>query len=148
MTKSETNKKIQELIFQGISEGYDISHLDRINDDVLLFFYDLKDFKNWDGLFVKNDPSKITKEDIVKSILKTDHVSFNKIQCLEWCIEKGLALKPLLDVNYDDVCFYTIYCGLLAGVDEEKFENNGEALSLNIIHDIIKANNAKDIAIK
>lgn len=148
MKDLSTANKIQELIFEGITEGYDVSCLDDIQEDVLLFFYDIQKFRNWEGLFSKNDPSKITKEDVVNAILKTDHVSGNKIQCIEWCIEKGLTIKPLLETNYDEASLYAIYCGICAGVNEAEFENNGEVLSLEAIHKITKSYKSKDIIIR
>lgn len=148
MKEIDVTQKIQELMFECISEGYDMSHLSHISDDVLLFFHDLKDFRNWDGLFIKNDPSKITKEDVLKSILKTDYVSLNKIQCVEWCLENGLSVKPLLSADYDDVSSYAIYCGICAGVDEKYLINDKKLLSLEEIHEIIRQHKNKAIIVK
>lgn len=131
-------KKTDELIAEGLSQGYDTSIMSQMPKEVLLFLYNLGDYINWEFLVTEKEGSKITEEDILAPILKTEHVYAPKIKLLKDCLDLDLDIEPLIQHNYTYHEMFAIYCGLAKGVKKEDFLSDSGPLDIETIQKITR----------
>lgn len=128
---------VEKLMAEGVANGYDSSIISQMPQDVLAFLYNLGDYISWDFLITEKEGSKITEEDILAPILKTEHVYAPKIELLNKCFHLNLDVEPMIQHNYTYHEMFSIYCGLAKGVKKEAFLSDSGPLDIETINKII-----------